>query len=104
MSGERLRIQVVWATRAVQDVVPLELPVGTGVGTAIAASGLLERYGIERETVRPGIRGRLVRDGTPLADGDRIDLCRSLVADPKEARRRRAGERPRQDKRAVPPA
>lgn len=90
-----LSVSVVWATPAVQDVVPLALPAGATVAAAIAASGLLERYGIARDSVRPGIRGRLVRDDRVLEEGDRIDLCRLLCVDPKEARRLRAAVRGR---------
>jgi hypothetical protein len=90
-----VRVSVAWATPAVQDVVPVELPPGATVGAAIAASGLLDRYGVSRDSVRPGIHGRLVRDDTVPADGDRIDLCRALAVDPKEARRLRAAARAR---------
>jgi len=90
-----VRVSVAWATSAVQDVVPVELPPGATVGAAIAASGLLDRYGVARDSVRPGIRGRLVRDDTVPEDGDRIDLCRPLAVDPKEARRLRAAARAR---------
>ena len=37
-----------------------------------------------------GIYGRLVTPTTLLRDGDRIELLRSLVADPMDQRRRRA--------------
>lgn len=104
MSSPVLRVEVVWATRAVQDVVQLELPVGTTVAEAIAASRIVERYDLSTQTLRAGIRGRLAGEGILLADGDRIDLCRPLVADPKEARRQRVGTRTRQDRKTVLPA
>jgi uncharacterized protein len=90
-----VRVSVAWATPDVQDVVPVDLPAGATVGAAIAASGLLDRYGVARDSVRPGIRGRLVRDDAVPEDGDRIDLCRPLAVDPKEARRLRAAARAR---------
>ena len=90
-----VRVSVAWATPAVQDVVPVDLPAGATVAAAIAASGLLECYLVVRTAIRPGIRGRLVRDDTVLEDGDRIDLCRPLGVDPKEARRLRAAARSR---------
>jgi len=39
---------------------------------------------------RLGIFGRRVPPEHPLRDGDRVELYRTLVLDPKEARRRRA--------------
>jgi len=39
-----------------------------------------------------GVFGRVVSPGTPLADGDRVEVYRPLAADPKSARRARARE------------
>jgi uncharacterized protein len=91
----RVRVTVVWATAAVQEMVALELPAGAVAGDALARSGLVERHRIDQGAMRLGIHGRLVRESTVLADGDRVEICRPLVADPKEARRARAGARRR---------
>jgi putative ubiquitin-RnfH superfamily antitoxin RatB of RatAB toxin-antitoxin module len=88
-----IAVAVCWASPAVQEVVPLALPAGATVAEAIARSALVEAYGIDLAAARFGIRGRLVRASTVLADGDRIDVCRPLVADPKDARRARAAKR-----------
>ena len=40
-----------------------------------------------------GVFGRAVEAGTPLADGDRVEIYRGLSFDPKESRRRRAEHR-----------
>jgi putative ubiquitin-RnfH superfamily antitoxin RatB of RatAB toxin-antitoxin module len=37
-----------------------------------------------------GIFGKLARTDTMLRDRDRVEIYRALIADPKEARRRRA--------------
>jgi putative ubiquitin-RnfH superfamily antitoxin RatB of RatAB toxin-antitoxin module len=89
-AGATVAVSVVWATPAVQDVVPLTLPTGATVGEALARSGLVERYRIDLAAMRLAVRGRLVREYTVLAEGDRVDICRPLIADPKEARRARA--------------
>jgi len=39
-----------------------------------------------------GIFGKAVKDETVLRDGDRIEVYRPLLIDPKEARRKRAGQ------------
>ena len=83
-------VTVAWATPAVQDVVPLALPAGATVGDAIARSGLVDRYRIDLGAARLGIRGRRVREDTVLANGDRVEICQPLIADPKDARRARA--------------
>lgn len=93
MGAILLTVTVVWATRDAQEVVPLVLSEGATVGDAIAGSGLVDRHRIDRSAVRVGIHGRLVRENTVLANGDRVEICRPLVADPKESRRARAGAR-----------
>ena len=90
-----IRVTVVWATADVQDIVPLELPPGSVVGQAVAASGLLARYAADAPACRFAIAGRIVADDAPLASGDRIEICRPLVVDPKAARRLRAAAKRR---------
>ena len=88
--SEAVTVTVVWATPEVQDVVPLTLPAGATVGEAIARSCLVDRHRIDLAAARLGIHGRLARGDTVLADGDRVDICRPLLADPKEVRRAEA--------------
>jgi putative ubiquitin-RnfH superfamily antitoxin RatB of RatAB toxin-antitoxin module len=95
VSAATVAVTVVWATPDVQDSVPLTLPAGATVAAAIAQSGLVERYRIDRGAVRPAIHGRLVRDDAALRDGDRVEICRPLLVDPKAARRLRAAARER---------
>jgi putative ubiquitin-RnfH superfamily antitoxin RatB of RatAB toxin-antitoxin module len=79
-----MRITVLRALPGCQAVVELDLEPGATAGAAAAASGLCDP-GTEL-----GIAGRRVAHGTPLEDGDRVEILRPLAADPNEARRRRA--------------
>jgi putative ubiquitin-RnfH superfamily antitoxin RatB of RatAB toxin-antitoxin module len=88
-----IAVSVVWATPDVQDIVALRLTGGATVGEAITRSALAARHGIDLRMMRIAIFGRPVGNDAVLVDGDRIDICRPLVADPKEARRRRAKTR-----------
>jgi putative ubiquitin-RnfH superfamily antitoxin RatB of RatAB toxin-antitoxin module len=63
------------------------LPAGSTVEDAASASGLAWDEG------RLGIYGKAVPPGTILRDGDRVEIYRPLVADPKELRRSRAAAR-----------
>jgi uncharacterized protein len=90
MSTAPLTVTVVWATTAVQEIVPVVLPAGATAGDAVARSGLVARHGIDLGATRLGIHGRRVGADAVLADGDRVEICRPLIADPKEARRIRA--------------
>ena len=102
MTAAHVKVSVVWATRVVQDVVPVLLPLGATVADAIRESGLAQRHAIPMAAMRPAIHGRLVDAGTVLAEGDRVEICRPLVADAKEARRQRALERPLPKRPSVP--
>jgi putative ubiquitin-RnfH superfamily antitoxin RatB of RatAB toxin-antitoxin module len=67
----------------------LALDEGATVADAIAAADLGED-GASVDPQRLGIFGRRVPPGQLLRDGDRVEIYRPLVLDPKEARRRRA--------------
>jgi putative ubiquitin-RnfH superfamily antitoxin RatB of RatAB toxin-antitoxin module len=93
MDGASIDIEVVYAEPARQWRVPLRVPAGTTALAAIAASGLALR--IPHLRVDPGaigIFGRLVPPETRLRDGDRVEILRPLVADPKALRRARAAK------------
>ena len=81
-----LRISVCFARPEQISSVALIVPVGTCVDEALKLSGLLPA----QETVRAGIFGQRCDLDTVLREGDRIEIYRSLIVEPKAARRRRA--------------
>jgi putative ubiquitin-RnfH superfamily antitoxin RatB of RatAB toxin-antitoxin module len=82
---------VVYALREEQVLVALELEQGATAREAILRSGILERFPeIELGRSPVGIFGKVTELDAPLADGDRVEIYRPLLADPKDARRRRA--------------
>lgn len=86
-----IRVEVLYATRERQWVVPLDLPAGTTVMQAIERSGLdLRIPGLVVDSASIGIFGRLVEPDTRLREGDRVEIYRPLIADPKLQRRDRA--------------
>ena len=87
----RINVEVVYALRARQESVHLQLPKGATVGDAVKASGLLERHKQLRiGNGFLGIFGETCDPGVTLRDGDRVEFYRPLPLDPKQARRRRA--------------
>lgn len=73
----------------------LSIPAGLTIAQALAASGLGARFpallpAVERGEAKVGIFGKVKTPDTVLRDGDRIEVYRPLLADPKETRRRRA--------------
>lgn len=89
-----IRIQVAWASPAMQDVVDVALPAGATLGDALAATNALARAGVAEADAGYAIFGQTARPSTPLRDGDRVEITRPLVADAKAARRARAKGRP----------
>lgn len=86
-----LSVEVVYALPDRQVLLPLEVEPGTTVCQAIEQSGIRRVFPhIDPERGRVGIFGRLVNQHAVLRNGDRIEIYRPLIADPKDSRRRRA--------------
>ncbi|MEX8492608.1 RnfH family protein [Sphaerotilus sp.] len=96
-----IRVEVVYSPAPRQvDLQVFDLPAGATAGHAVIAAGLPARHpGFDLEQVTVAVWGRAVPPSAVLHDGDRLELCRPLIVDPKEARRvryRAQGERGRQ--------
>ena len=66
---------------------------GTMIQTAILQSGILQQFTeIDLRENKVGIYSRPAKLNDQLKDGDRIEIYRPLLADPKEIRRKRAAE------------
>lgn len=90
-SANALRIQVCYARPDLQRLVSLSVAEGTTIGEAISLSGISAEVGGQNiAACKVGIYGKLKTPDTHLREGDRIEIYRPLLADPKEARRRRA--------------
>jgi putative ubiquitin-RnfH superfamily antitoxin RatB of RatAB toxin-antitoxin module len=72
----------------------LQVAPGTTVGQAIARSEFAAAFPAHHLSAGIGVFGRLCGEDQPLNPGDRVEIYRRLVTDPKEARRRRAADRP----------
>lgn len=83
-----MKVEVIRAWPRRHERRELELPRGATVGEAIAASGI-DTGGIAGVAVF----GERAEPARVLRDGDRVELLGPLLADPKEARRRRAADR-----------
>lgn len=86
-----LRVQVVYARPGSIVAIDVALPPGSTVGDAISAARLPEHAPeLDGVTLDVGVFGRPRRPDDPVHDGDRVEVYRPLVVDPKEARRIRA--------------
>jgi len=85
-----LHVEVIYALRNRQVLLAFEVEEETTVKEAIESSGILRRFP-EVDLIRMpvGIFGRATRLDARLRDGDRIEIYRPLIADPKQARHAR---------------
>ena len=84
-----IRVEVVYAIRGAFEAVTVELPRGATVRDALRAAGM------KHAGAAVGIYGKRVAEDTVLASGDRVEVYRPLLLDPKERRRERARSRRR---------
>lgn len=97
---EQLRVRVVYALPDQQASVDLQVAPGTTLTEAVARSGLLQKF--PEAATRPlacAIFGRAVSLTHELRDGDRIEILRPLLIDPKQSRRE-AAQRSRAEAKA----
>jgi hypothetical protein len=80
-------VEVVAACPGRQILRRVDLPAGSTVADAVAASGLAG------SGARFGVYGKVVPAGTALREGDRVEIYRPLKADPKDLRRLRVAKK-----------
>jgi putative ubiquitin-RnfH superfamily antitoxin RatB of RatAB toxin-antitoxin module len=89
-----IEVNVVLALRDRATEIAVRLPAGATLGDALEASGLAKRHpDVDMARARVGIFGKLSDRKAVLADGDRVEVYRALIANPKERRLKRAAAR-----------
>ncbi len=88
-----IHVEVAHALEGRQLILPVEAPQGITAAEAIERSGILQEFtDIDLGKNRLGIFGKASKADTVLQEGDRVEIYRPLIADPKEARKKRAAE------------
>jgi len=84
-------VEVAYATATKQLILALQVPEGTTVAEAIALSNMAKHFP-EEDFSKPavGIFSQICALNKPLKAGDRVEIYRPLLCDPKQARRERA--------------
>lgn len=92
-SGNNLiDVEVAYALPEKQVIAKVAVVIGTTAAEAIELSGIRQHFpGIEEQPVLGIFSRKVARDYT-LQAGDRVEIYRALLADPKEVRRRKAAE------------
>ena len=92
--ADTLDIEVAYARPDRQQIIRLTVAVGTTVAKAIELSRISEQFPeIDPATVKAGIFGKAKPLTTVLNNGDRVEIYRPLIADPKVVRKQRAAGR-----------
>lgn len=90
-----LSVEVAYATPEKQEIVRIDVPAGCTVARAIELSDIHEHFpGMHVDPNAVGIFSRKVPPDHVLREGDRVEIYRPLIADPKETRRNRAKIQP----------
>lgn len=116
-SPRQVHVSVCYATASVEILRELTLDQGATIADAVTASGILQEMGrlaasgqlgaladardpgasaspaFDPAIHQVGIFAKKKTPDTVLREGDRVELYRPLLADPKETRRRRAGNK-----------
>jgi len=105
-----IAIEVVYALPHEQRLMRLLVEPGTTAQEALIRSGIPEEYPeVDPASARLGIFGQALgskglasADQYVLQPGDRVEVYRPLIADPKEARKQRAAKAQRQAEQQKP--
>lgn len=91
--ADKIPVEVAYALPEKQEIVMLEVSPGTTAREAVLESGLTKHFpGLDLAAAKLGIFGKSIKDKQVLRAGDRVEIYRELIADPKEVRKRRAAE------------
>lgn len=88
-----INVEVAYAKPEQQKIIKLEVEAGCSVKEAAKRSGITAMFPeIDLEAVKMGIFGKVVArpETHELHDGDRVEIYRPLLIDPKELRKARA--------------
>ena len=93
MTEELIRVEVAYARPDQQVILTVDVPAGSSIEEAVKRSSIIDRFPeINLKENKVGIFGKAKTLDQALRAGDRVEIYRPLIADPKESRRQRAKE------------
>ena len=94
-----IRVEVAYARPDAQLIIPVEATEGATLEQVIIQSRIQERFPeIDLNTAKVGIFGKIGKLSATARNGDRVEIYRPLLADPKQVRKQRAAEGKRMTK------
>ncbi|SFD86170.1 hypothetical protein SAMN05660831_02479 [Thiohalospira halophila DSM 15071] len=103
-SSGPIKVEVAHARPESQVLLSFEAEPGITARQAVERSGILDKFpdiDLMGEN-KLGVFGKLIKPDQPLRDGDRVEVYRPLIADPKEVRRQRAKQKKGKDPAGEP--
>lgn len=90
-ADEKIDIEIAYALEHKQIILVQSVDATVKPRDAIKASNILSHFAdLNLDSIDIGVFGKAIKDDYTLQQGDRIELYRPLIADPKEVRRQRA--------------
>lgn len=88
----KITVEVAFALPERQQIIALEVEQGATAFDAAQQSGIVKAFPeIDLTEAKMGIFGKAIKPKTyEMQAGDRVEIYRALIADPKEARKKRA--------------
>ena len=84
-------VDVVYALLQQQKIISVKVAPGTSAIEVLKSSNMLSYFPeIELESVKLGVFNNVIKHDKVIEQGDRLEIYRPLIADPKDVRRRRA--------------
>lgn len=91
--GVMIAVEVAYALPDHQTLLRVKVPEGTTAEEAVRQSGMLDKHPeIDLAASKVGIFAKPVPSSRVLREGDRVEIYRPLIADPKAVRKQRAEE------------
>lgn len=88
--GKKITVEIAYATPQKQQLMTVEIEFNTTIETAIQRSGILQLFPeIDLNVQKVGVFGKQKKLTDVVQQGDRIEIYRPLIIDPKEARKKR---------------
>lgn len=96
---EYISVEVAYATPKAQVILALDVEPNTSIEHIIEQSGILRKFPeIDLSVNKVGVFSVVRRLSDTLRAGDRVEIYRELIIDPKQARKNRLAKRKEQDK------
>lgn len=91
MVDKKIAVEVAYAKPEEQVIIPVQVAENSDVEAAIMASGVLELFSdIDLSKNKVGVFGKACKLDRVLQPGERVEIYRALIADPKAVRKERA--------------